>query len=168
MLDSCNIIQKQSEELHTFQWDFFPSLKHNFIAYRSSKMSSGPDCIFEIPQLWQSGFSRVYSNCCCSCWFEPEIIKISQSSHKIYSNNILNFQESTTILNSFTKKKRLETYCMHHVCIYMTSENPLKEYSYNLFRSIMWRLSEEVGCSYEVPSWNKFIIAHWQSVQILT
>ena len=49
---------------------FFPSLKHNFIAYRSS---SCPDWIFEIHQLWQSGFSRMYSNCCCSCSFEPEI-----------------------------------------------------------------------------------------------
>ena len=80
---------------------FFPSLKQNFIAYRSSKVS---DCIFEIHQLWQSGFSRVYSNCCCSCSFEPEIIKIGQSSYKMYSNNILNFQESTTILNACTKK----------------------------------------------------------------
>ena len=40
---------------------FFPSLKQNFIAYRSSKIFSRPDCIFEIHQLWQSGFSRVYS-----------------------------------------------------------------------------------------------------------
>ena len=31
---------------------FFQSLKHNFIAYRSSKVSSHPDCIFEIHQLW--------------------------------------------------------------------------------------------------------------------
>ena len=31
---------------------FFPSLKQNFIAYRSSKMSSRLDCIFEIQQLW--------------------------------------------------------------------------------------------------------------------
>ena len=83
---------------------FFPSLKHKFMAYRSSKVSSHPDCIFEINQLWQSGFSRVYSNCCCSCSFEPEIIKIGQSSHKMYSNKILNFQESTTILNARTKK----------------------------------------------------------------
>ena len=30
---------------------FCPSLKQNFIAYRSSKVS---DCIFEIHQLWQS------------------------------------------------------------------------------------------------------------------
>ena len=75
---------------------FFPSLKQNLIAYRSSKVSSRPDCIFEIPQLWQAGFSRLYSNFCCSCWFEPEIIKIGQSSHNLYSNNILNFQESTT------------------------------------------------------------------------
>ena len=83
---------------------FFPSLKHNFIAYRSSKVSSRPDCIFEIHQLWQSGFSRVYSNCYCSCSFESEIINIGQSSHKIYSNSILNFQESTTNLNAHTKK----------------------------------------------------------------
>ena len=46
----------------------------------------------------------MYSNCCCSCSFEPEIIKIGQSSHKMYSNNIVNFQESTTILNASTKK----------------------------------------------------------------
>ena len=83
---------------------FFPSLKQNVIAYRSSKVSSRPDCIFEIHQLWQSGFSRVYSNCCCSSSFEAEIIKNGQSSHKMYSNNILNFQESTTILNAGSKK----------------------------------------------------------------
>ena len=83
---------------------FFPSLKQNFIAYRSSKLPSSPDCIFEIHQLWQSGFSRVYFNCCCSCWFEPGIIKIGQSSHKMYSNYILNFQKSTTILNAHTKE----------------------------------------------------------------
>ncbi len=77
------------------------SLKQNFIAYRFSKVSY---CIFEIHQLWQSGFCRVYSNCCCSCSFEPEIIKIGQLSDKVYSNNILNFQESTTILNAHTKK----------------------------------------------------------------
>ena len=83
---------------------FFPSLKQNFIVYRSFKVSSHPDCIFEIHQLWQSGFNRVCSNCCCSYSFEPEILKIGQSSHKMYSNNILNFQESTTILNACTKK----------------------------------------------------------------
>ena len=82
----------------------FSSLKQYFIAYRSSKVFSRPDCIFEMHQLWQSGFSRMYSNCCCSCSFDPEIIKIGQTSHKMYSNNIGNFQESTTILNHCTKK----------------------------------------------------------------
>ena len=96
---------------------FFSSLKQNFIAYRSSKMSSRPVCIFETHQLWQSGFSRVYSNCYCSCWFEPKIIKIGQSSHNIYSNNILNSEESPTILNACTKKKSMETFWMHHVCV---------------------------------------------------
>ena len=70
----------------------FPSLNQNFIAYRSSKVSSRSDCIFEIHQLWQSGVSRVYSNSCCRCSFEAEIIKIGLSSHKIYSNNILIFK----------------------------------------------------------------------------
>ena len=83
---------------------FFPSLKHNFIAYHSSKVSSRPDYIFEIHQLWQSGFSSVYSNSYCSCWFEPEIIKIGHSSHKTYSNDIVNFQVSTIILNANMKK----------------------------------------------------------------
>ena len=82
---------------------FLPSLKQNFIAYHSFKVSSRPDCIFEIHQLWQSGFSRVYSNSCSSCSFEPEIMKIGQSSQKMYSNNIVNFQESTSILNASTK-----------------------------------------------------------------
>ena len=71
---------------------FLPRLKQNSIAYRSSKVSPRPDCIFEIHQLRQSGFSRVYSNSFCSCSFESEIIKISQSSHKMYSNNRVNFQ----------------------------------------------------------------------------
>ena len=80
---------------------FFLSLKQNFIAYLSSKVS---DCIFEVHQQWQSGFSWVYSNCCCSCSFEPEITKIGHSSHKMYIDNILNFQESTANLDACTKK----------------------------------------------------------------
>ena len=108
-------------------YGIFPSLKQNFIAYRSSKVSSRPDCIFETHQLWQWGFSRVYSNCCCSCLFEHEIIKIGQSSHKIYSNNILNFQESSPILNACTKKvwKLIEPtayiyiYIYIYICVYV-------------------------------------------------
>ena len=98
------LLEKQSEAFYTFLWPFFPSLKQNFIAYRSSKVSSCPDCIFELHQLWQSGFSRVYSNSYCSCSFEAEIIKIDQSSHKMYRNDIVNFQECTAILNAHTKK----------------------------------------------------------------
>ena len=74
------------------------------------------DCIFEIHLLWQSGFIKVYSNCYCICCFESEIIKITQSFHKIYSNNIVNFQESMTILNAH-KKKSMETYRMHLVTV---------------------------------------------------
>ena len=49
--------RKQSEAFQSVA--FFPSLKQNFIAYRSTKVSSRPYCNFEIHQLWQSGFSRV-------------------------------------------------------------------------------------------------------------
>ena len=94
MLYSCKMVEKQSEAFHTFLW------LQNYIAYRSSKVS---DCIFEIHHLWQSVFSRVYSNWCCRSSFKSEIIKIGQSSHKMYSNNILNWQESTTILNDCKK-----------------------------------------------------------------
>ena len=50
----------------------FPSLKQNFIAYRSSKVS---DWIFANHQLWKSGFSRVYSNSSYSCSFDRDIKK---------------------------------------------------------------------------------------------
>ena len=43
-------------------------------------------------------------NCLITAAFGWEIIKIGQSSHDMYSNSILNFQESMTILNACTKK----------------------------------------------------------------
>ena len=74
---------------------------------KSSLKHSIRFCGIEIHQLWQSGFTMVYSNCCCRCSFTAEIIKIGQSSRKMYSNNILNFQGSMTILNVSTKKNSL-------------------------------------------------------------
>ena len=103
-LDSCKMHKSSLNHSIRFCGIFFPSLKQNFIAYCSSDVSSRPDCIFEIHLLWQLGFSWVYSSCCCSCWFEPKIIKIGQSSHTMYNNNIVNFHVSTTISNAHTKK----------------------------------------------------------------
>ena len=118
---------------------FFPRLKQNSIAYRSFKVSV---CIFEIHQQWQSGFCRVHSNYCCSCSFEAEIIKVGQSSYKIYSNNIQNLKESTTILNVYTRC--LETYRVHLVCLF--GESNVGQYFGNgshksmlLPRSWRWR-----------------------------
>ena len=95
---------------------FFSSLKQNFIAYRSFKVSSRPDCIFEIHQLCQSGFSRVYSISYCICSFEPEIIKFGLSSHNMQSNKILIFQESAIILNACTKKSG-SLWNAPHICL---------------------------------------------------
>ena len=84
---------------------FFPSLKQNFIVYRSSKVSSRPNCIFENHQLWQSGFSSVYSNSYCRCSFEPEIIKIGQSH---LTRNIVEFRNLwfTNRTGAITPKKQ--------------------------------------------------------------
>ena len=53
-------------------------------------------------------------------FYKGEIIKIGQSSHKMYNNNILNFQESTTILNA-VQKKSLETFWIHLVYVTLYS-----------------------------------------------
>ena len=100
---------------------FFPCLKQNFISYRSSKVS---DCIFEFYQQWQSGFSRVYSNRCCSCSFVAEIRNIGLWTHKMYSNKILKFQDSTRILNAHTKKVWKLIVCTSYikVCIFSSAE----------------------------------------------
>ena len=107
----------------------FSKFTTEFFAYHSSKVSSSPDCIFEIHQLWQSGFSRVYSNYCCSCSFEAEIIKIGQSSHKMYSNNIVNFQESRTILNTCTKKVWKLIEFTTWMCVCECAVSPINKYT---------------------------------------
>ena len=79
---------------------FFPSSKQNFISYRSSIVFSRPDCIFEIHQLWQSGFCRCIP-------IAAEVVHLNLKSKQLVSHLIrciLNCQESTTILNACTKK----------------------------------------------------------------
>ena len=86
----------------------------------------------------------IYSNSCCSCSFEPEIIKIGQSSYMMYSNNILNFQESTTILNACTEKvwKLIEfTMYIHiHIHIYIHKYTNIYIHSsiYNIYIYILY------------------------------
>ena len=109
MLDSWS----KSCQKHSIRFcGIFSKFEIEFYCIFSSKVS---DCIFEIDHLWQSGFSRVYSNSRCSCPFKAEILTIGQSSYNMYSNNIVNFQESTTILNACTKKSRNLSYapCMY-------------------------------------------------------
>ena len=104
ILFSIHARSSKSSLKHSKRFYGILNLKSNSIAYRSSKVSSRPDCIFEIHQQWQSDSIRVYSISYCSCSFEAKIIKIGQSSHKMYSNSLLNFQVFTTILNASTKK----------------------------------------------------------------
>ena len=61
----------------------------------------------------------MYSNCCCSCAFELEIIKIGQSSHMMYSIKLQNFQESTIIKMSgnFLNAPRIYIYIYIYICV---------------------------------------------------
>ena len=84
----------------------------------------------------------MYSNCCWSCSFEPEINETGQSCHKMYSNNRKNSQESTTILNASTKKvwkllKALRIYfplflsfCNVHIFISLCLSLSLSQYKH--------------------------------------
>ena len=79
----------------------------------------------------------MYFNSCCSSPFEHEIIKIGQSSHKMYSNNMLIFHESTVNLNACTKG--LETYWRHDVFINL-SILVLREFLPTFFNSPVYIL----------------------------
>ena len=159
--------QKQFAAFHTFLWHLFPNLKYNSIAYHSSKVSSRPDCIFQNHQLWQSSFSRVYSNSCCSCSFKPEIIRIGQLSNKMYSNIIPKFSRIYDNFKCLYKKvwKLIEgtTYifflriflwynnlcvCMY-VCVIlgMSFSKFILTISPSLFFTISWSLSLSLSLS---------------------
>ena len=82
------------------------------------------DCFFEIDQLWQSGFSRVYSKCCCSCWFEYEIINLywifkSQRYFKC------------------PYEKYLETYRMHLISLFKWFKASLCNTNNSILKSII-------------------------------
>ena len=101
MLDSCKMLQNSLK--HSIRFcGIFSKFKTEF--YCISFLWSFRLDFLKIHQLWQSGLVRVYSDSCFSCSFEPEIIRIGFSSHKMYSNNIPNFQESMTIINAHAKK----------------------------------------------------------------
>ena len=90
-------------------------------------MSSRLDCTFEIQQHCQSGSNRAYSTCCCSCSFEPEIIKIGHSSLKIYSINKNFITEFSRVYDNFIclyKKvwKLIEVTTYIYIYIYIERE----------------------------------------------
>ena len=98
---------------------------------------------------------RVYSNCCCSCSFEPEIIKM-------YSNKILNFEESTTILNA-SKKKSLETYWIHHTHTHTHTHTYIYIYIhiYIYVCVCVCFLNEKLTCTFFLMSQSSFVYTQW-------
>ena len=97
-------------------------------------------------QFWNSPAVNspvMYFNSCCSCSFESKIIKIGQSSHEMYSNNILNVQESSAILNTCTKKGLKLIEGNTYVNIYRETsaeQNIIKKKKINKFiSSVYWQ-----------------------------
>ena len=113
MLDSCKMVEKQSEAFIRF-CGIFSKFKKEFyyISFSHVQMS-----FFKFTSGENQALVGYIPIPAVFVHFEPEILNIGQSSHKMYSNEILNFQVSTTILNG--SKESLETYWKHHVPIYI-------------------------------------------------
>ena len=114
----------------------------------------------------------MYSNSCCRCSFEAEIIKIGQSSHKMYSNNLVNFQESTTILSVYTKKVWKLIECTTYIYIYIYFYFPSISPSQNLPPPRISLFFTEIYPSLPAKSLMKLDTLDdaqpWPSVQIAT
>ena len=84
-------------------WRIFPRLKQNFIAYRSSKVSSRPDCIFEIDQLWQSVMWQL-EGIACLCgeivFLSHNAFNLNKVSCNLNSETSSNHDSTSTRLNS--------------------------------------------------------------------
>ena len=113
MLNSCKMLQKQSEAFDTFRWHFSQVQNRILLHIVLIKCSHVQIAFLKFTSYDNQALVGCIPITAVGCSFKPEIIKIGQSSHNMYSNKILNFQESTTILKACTKS--LETYWRHHV-----------------------------------------------------
>ena len=91
---------------------FFPSLKHNFFAYRSSKLSSCPDCIFEFTSCNKQVLSGCIPIPAVGVPLNPKSLKLVCHLIRCITITYWIFT-STNILNGCTKS--LETYWRRHV-----------------------------------------------------
>ena len=93
---------------------FFPSLKQNFITYRTSKVSSRPDCIFEIHQLRQALVECIP--------IAAVAVHLNLKSSKLVRHLIRCIAITNWIFKSLQQfempaQKSLETYWMHYVSL---------------------------------------------------
>ena len=93
------------EAFHTLLWHFFPCFKNTILLHIVLLKWSWTSRL----HFWNSPAMTIRPLVGCSCfiwsWKSSNLVS---PSHKMYSNNILNFQESMTILNACIKC--LETY----------------------------------------------------------
>ena len=90
ILDSCKMVQKLPEAFHVAFFQVDNRILLHIVLLKC--------------QIAFLKFTGCDNQALVGCSFKAEIIKIGQSSHKMYSNNIVNFEESRTILDACTKK----------------------------------------------------------------
>ena len=97
MLDSCKMVEKQSEVFHMFLWHFF-QVQNTILLHI---------VLLKCPhvQIALLKFTSCDTQTLVGCIpIATVAVHLKQSSYKIYCNNIVNFQESTTILNACAQK----------------------------------------------------------------
>ena len=100
MLDSCKMLQKQSEAFHTFLWHFFQAWNRILLHIVLLKCPHVQIAFLKLTSRDNQALVRCIRITAVAV---PLNIKIGQSSHTMYSNNIVNFQESTSILDACEK-----------------------------------------------------------------
>ena len=116
------MLQKQSEVFYTFLWQFFQVWNRILLHMVLLKCPHIQIAFLKFTSCDNQALVGCIPIAAAAVQFECEIIKIGQSSHKMYSNKILNFQVSTTIFNVCTKKAgnlfKCTTYIHTHIFYY--------------------------------------------------
>ena len=98
------MVKKQSEAFDTFLWHFSNFETEFFLYIVLLKCPYVQIAFLKFTSCDNQALVGCIPIAAVAVDLKAEIIKIGQSSHKMYSNNILNFQKSTTIFNACTKK----------------------------------------------------------------
>ena len=110
MLDLCNMVEKHSEAFHTFLLHFFQVINKILLHILHLKCPHFLITFFKFTSCDNQALVGCIPIAAVAVHLNLKSEKNIQSFYKMYRNNIVNFQGSTTILNAQTKNvwKRIE------------------------------------------------------------